>query len=462
MLLRLARSDVAAVTAVVGLSILLAVVPTELTREGRLALAAFGGATILWVLTPLSPAFVALIAAALLTVVGAVPQESLTSALGADIVWLMIGAFILGEAIATSGLAARLTRWVVARARRTDQLFWLVAASLLPLTFVIPSTSGRASVALPLHRSLASTLGDVEATRALSLLIPTVILVTTIAAFTGAGSHLIVNDVLAGMTGRRIGLLEWIIYGLPFALAAGATACFMVLRLFLSAQQRTRRLKVPCADKQGWSCDEGVVAIIATSMLGLWLSETLHGLGIAAVALLGALALMAPRSVLTWKQGLKAVSWDLVLFVAAALVLGKSLIDTGAATWLMGALLSAIGLAKGISGAAVVAAIGAITLAAHLIMTSHAARAAALVPPLIAIAGSLQLDPVAVAFIGTVGMNYCLTLPVSSKALLMFQDSEHGIRPGDLLRLSAVLAPLHLVLVIVFYFGYWRFVGLAL
>jgi len=188
----------------------------------------------------------------------------------------------------------------------------------------------------------------------------------------------------------------------------------------------------------------------------------LHGFGIATVALLGASALMAPRSVLTWKSGLKAVSWDLVLFVSAALVLGKSLIDTGAAGWLVGALFSAIGLAKGISGAAVVAAIGAITLAAHLIMTSHAARAAALVPPLIAVAGSFELDPVAVVFIGTVGMNYCLTLPVSSKALLMFQDSEHGIRPGDLLRLSAVLAPLHLVLVIAFYLAYWRFVGLAL
>ncbi len=458
----IARTHAAAATGFAGLSAVLSVVPADLTPEARLALVAFGGATIAWAMLPVSPAFVAVAAAAFLAVIGVIPQEAFTSMLGADIIWLMMGAFVLGEAITTTGLAARLTRWVVNRAHRTDHLFWLLSAALLPLTFVIPSTSGRASVALSLHRSLARTLGDAGTARAMALLIPTVILVTTIAALTGAGSHLIVNDVLAGMTGRRIGLVDWIVYGLPFALAAGAIACFVVMRLFLSAEQRARRLEPPPAIEQAWSRNECLVAIVATLMLGLWLTERWHGLGIAMVASVGALALMAPRSVLTWKCGLKAVSWDLVLFVGAALVLGKALIGTGAADWLTGAMLSAAGLAKGMSIAAVVAAVAAITLGAHVVMTSHAARSAALVPPLIALAGSFELDPVAVVFIGTVGMNYCLTLPVSSKALLMFQDSESGIRPADLLRLSAILAPLHLALMMAFYFGYWRFVGLAL
>jgi anion transporter len=456
------RSGVAAAAGIVSLFVLLVVVPSELTPVARLALGAFGGATIAWVMTPISPAFVAVAAAAVLAVIGVVPQEVFTSALGHDIIWLMIGAFILGEAIATTGLAARLTRSIASRARRVDQLFWLVSAALLPLTFVIPSTSGRASVALPLHRSLTNTLGDAGIARALTLLIPTVILVTTIAALTGAGSHLIVNDVLAAMTGRRIGLVNWIVYGLPFALAAGAIACFVILRLFLNAEQRMRRLVAPPVPDQAWSQDECMVATVAVLMLGLWLTESWHGLSIAMVALLGAVALMSPGGVLSWKSGLKAVSWDLVLFVGAALVLGKALIDTGAAGWLTGALFSAIGLAEGMSSAAIIAAVAAITLVAHLVMTSHAARAAALVPPLVALGDSLELNPVAVVFIGTVGMNYCQTLPVSSKALLMFQDGENGIRPADLVRLSAILAPLHLALVMAFYFGYWRFVGLAL
>ena len=66
-------------------------------------------------------------------------------------------------------------------------------------------------------------------------------------------------------------------------------------------------------------------------------------------------------------------------------------------------------------------------------------------------------------FIGTVGMDYALTFPVSSKALLMFQELDRETwQPPDLLRLSAVLLPLHAALMLAFYYGWWRWVGLAL
>ena len=60
-------------------------------------------------------------------------------------------------------------------------------------------------------------------------------------------------------------------------------------------------------------------------------------------------------------------------------------------------------------------------------------------------------------------MDYCLTFPVSSKALMMFQELEgETYQPADLLRLSAVLLPAHLLLMVAFYFGYWQWVGLRL
>ena len=59
--------------------------------------------------------------------------------------------------------------------------------------------------------------------------------------------------------------------------------------------------------------------------------------------------------------------------------------------------------------------------------------------------------------------SYCQTLPVSSKALLMFQDAEgETFGPSDLMRLSSVLLIVHLVLIVLFYYGYWQWVGLSL
>jgi hypothetical protein len=60
-------------------------------------------------------------------------------------------------------------------------------------------------------------------------------------------------------------------------------------------------------------------------------------------------------------------------------------------------------------------------------------------------------------------MDYCLTFPVSSKALLMFQELDGETwHPKDLLRLSAALIPVHVLLMVLFYFGYWRWIGLSL
>ena len=65
-------------------------------------------------------------------------------------------------------------------------------------------------------------------------------------------------------------------------------------------------------------------------------------------------------------------------------------------------------------------------------------------------------------FIGTVGMDYCLTFAVSSKALLLYSELDEDTFTPHLLKLSSVMLAIHVVLMVGFYYGYWRFVGLAL
>ncbi len=447
-----------------GLGLALAV-PADLAREARVALFAFGLAVIFWSFTPVNAAYVAL-GAVLVAVLGsAVEQDELFEALAADVIWLMIGAFFLGAAVLQTGLADRMTRAVAARARDVNQMFWLVTLMLLPLTFLIPSTSGRAAVALPVFRSLTEAAADPKVSRALALLIPTVILVSTIASLVGAGSHLVAVDLLDETSDDTIGFLEWMLYGAPFGVAAAFVSAFVVMRQFLTRAERRRPLR-PFEDEgpRPFSRAETITLAVVVGMVGLWSSEAVHGFEVATVAVLGAFVLTLPGlGVLTWKAGLQAVSWNLVVFVGAALVLGEALIETGAAEWLIGGIFRLSGVGDGGSVFLVLVAVTLITLTSHIYLTSHTARAAALVPPLLYLALSLQLSPKAMMFIGTVGMNYCLTFPVSSKALLMFGDlGDDTWRPSDLLKLSAVLLPVHAVLMVAFYYGWWRHVGLSL
>jgi di/tricarboxylate transporter len=151
----------------------------------------------------------------------------------------------------------------------------------------------------------------------------------------------------------------------------------------------------------------------------------------------------------------------LIIFVGAALVLGEALIESDAAQWIIDRLFVASGIVEADSRLLILLVLSLISLTSHIYMTSHSARAVALVPALLYLGNSLQLNLVAVLFISTVGMDYCLTFPVSSKALLMFQElEEETYKPSDLLRLSSVLLLVHLGLIILFYYTYWNWIGL--
>ena len=438
--------------------------PVSLPDPARPAVFAFLLAVILWSTTSIAADYVALFTVMALILLGGSSQDKLFDALASDVVWLMIGAFVLGGAVQKAGLAVRLTQLVMSKVRTVRGMFWLLTVVLIPLSFLVPSTSGRAAVMLPVFRSITSAIRDQRITRAIALLMPTIILVSTIVAMVGAGSHLIANDLLYQITQQRISFTQWAIYGLPFGVVSSLVACWVIMRLFLDEKRLRTKLQFPQVKSQPLSRPEWFTLVVVAVMIGLWLTEDLHGLEIATVTMVGALVLTLPgQGVLKWKEGVKAVSWNLVIFVGAAFVLGQSLIDTGAAQWAIDQLFSVSGLAHSESQPVILISLGLIALTSHLYMTSHTARAAALVPALLYLANSLQLNPVAVLFLSTVGMDYCLTFPVSSKALLMFQGLDGGTyKPTDLLRLSSVLMPIHLGLIVLFYFTYWQWVGLTL
>lgn len=451
-------------TVLAGIAVM---VPQTLPNEARLALFGFALATILWSTTKLNSAYVALVAVMVTILSGGGSQETLFDSLASDVIWLMIGAFVLGGAMRYSGLAERLTGTVVRRAKTVQGVFWMVTTVLLPLSFFIPSTSGRAAVVMPVFRDLVDRLGDRKITRALALLMPTVILVATVSTLIGAASHLIAADLLRQVSGEGISFAQWAMWGVPFGAAASYLSCWVVMRLFLNKELRGSSLRAegrPLARPGALSRKEKGTLIILSILVVGWLTESWHGIEIATLTMAGALLLTVPRfGVMRWKEALGSVSWNLILFVGAALALGRALLDSGAAQWIIDHLFAFGGVADDTSTLLILLFIGFLSLTSHLYITSHTVRAVALVPPFLYLASSLDLNATAVLFISTVGMDYCLTLPVSSKALVMFSETEmETFRPADLLRLSSVLLPAHMILIVIFYYGYWQWTGLAL
>jgi anion transporter len=438
--------------------------PTSLPTQGRLSIFAFLLAGIFWSTTSINAGYIALSSVMLLLLTGGISQEQFFGSLGSDIVWLMIGAFILGGAVKETGLATRLTQMVASKARNVRSLFWMLTSVLIPLSFLIPSTSGRAAVTYPIFRSITNAIDDKQTRRALCLLMPTIILVSTIASLTGAGSHLIAKDLLEEITKQHISFGQWVLYGLPFGAVASYVSCWVIMQMFLDKKRLQHKLKITELQSEPMSINERKTLLVIIVMFSLWLTESWHGLEIATVTVMGALLLTAPRfGVMKWKDAVKAVSWNLIIFVAATHVLGHSLVNSGASKWILEHIFNFSNINSAGSNFIILSVLAIISLTSHIYMTSHTARAAALLPPLLYLAMSLNVNPVAVLFLSTLGMDYCLTFPVSSKALIVYQEmDEESFRPKDLLRLSSVMITIHFGLIVLFYYTWWHWVGLSL
>ncbi|MGI5407739.1 SLC13 family permease [Streptomyces chartreusis] len=440
-----------------------------LGADARLTLAVFALATSAWIATPVDDTYIALGAGLALTVTGVISSDTLFGTLGDSTVWLLICAFVLAAAVTRTGLAGRAAAFLVGGARTVRQLVHLTTAALVVTAFAVPATSGRAALALPVFLALAKALADRRRLVVmLALLFPTVILLSAVATLIGAGAHLITVSVLWQATGDRIGFTEWLLLGLPLAVASSHLAAEAVLLTTTRRADREGAVRITAEQIQEhsddpvtgpWSQAEKRCALLLGTVVVLWCSEPLHRVPPAVVALIGAVVAASPAlGTVHLKDALKTVPWALLLFMAATMAMGVALADSGAAGWLVG------GLPSGVSPLLFLVVVVVISTAAHLVLQSRSARSSVLVPLVVAAAVGAGVNPVAAALASTAAAGFCHTLPASAKPVTLFSDlpGTPTYTPRDLLRLSAVLAPLTAALVLLFAVAVWPLLGVPL
>ncbi|MEU5978619.1 SLC13 family permease [Streptomyces sp. NPDC047315] len=462
-----------AVTLCVALSICaLLVVPGNfpgLSGDARITLAVFAFATCAWIGTPIDDTYIALGAGLALTATGVISSDTLFGTLGDDTVWLLICAFVLAAAVTRTGLAGRAAAFLVTGARNVRQLVHLTTAALVVTAFAVPATSGRAALALPVFIALAKALADRKRLVVmLALLFPTVILLSAVATLIGAGAHLITVSVLWESAGERIGFAEWLLLGLPLAVVSSHLAAEVVLFTTTKRADRKGAVHITAEHIQEhtehpvtgpWSQAEARCALLLATVVVLWCSEPLHQVPPAVVALIGAVVAASPAlGTVNLKDALKTVPWSLLLFMAATMAMGLALADSGAAKWLVG------GVPLDLPAWAFLTVVVVVSTLAHLVLQSRSARSSVLVPLVVAAAVGAGVNPVAAALASTAAAGFCHTLPASAKPVTLFADIPDvpTYTPRDLLKMSAVLAPLTAALVLLFAVAVWPLLGVPL
>ncbi len=433
----------------------------------KVSLFAFLSALTLWTATPLPAGFTAVLLIVFIIFLNAGEVELLYHSLSGEVIWLMISSFIIGKAVKSSGLAERLTQYVLRRFQNKSSILAGLSSILFVSAFFIPSTSGRAALAMPVIKQFGKMF-PVKAQKLLAVFAPVVILMSTSAALTAAGSHVIGIGLLESTTGRTISYMQWFLWGAPFAAAVTLITVILILRM-MPPENRTGNMgnqqpETVSTGKTGWNEKEKRTVMIILFLIAGWMTESIHGYDIAFITVIGALAIMMPGcGIISWKQGINAVSWNLIVFVAAATTLGNVLADTGIVEWMESKMMDGLYLFASAPEWLIVLFILFVTVTSHLYITSHTTRAVVFIPGLLLLSEATGLNPSAVVFLSLIGMNYCITFPVSSKALLLFyEEGEISYHAGDLLKISAVFMPVYILAAMSFYFTYWQWTGMQL
>ena len=434
--------------------------------DARVTLVVFAVAVWMWVFSAVSDTFVALSAASVLVLLGIISADALFSPLGSETIWLLIGAFIISSAVTRSGLALRVTVRISVGISSPRILVHVLTFATVLTAFVVPATSGRAALILPVFLAFSAVL-PAWLLRVLAITLPSVVLFSAVASLIGAGAHLITEQILLDQGLEGFSFTRWLLLGLPFALFSSHLAAEIILLALSDDKQRAQQLVITEKALNRGKAQEPIGAkelrslLVLGGVVILWFTESIHHIPPAMVAVLGALLAASPYiGTVDLAEAVRKIPWSLLLFMAATIAISQALTESGAVEILASSLL------QGLNGTMFVLVVIVVSAAAHLVIQSRSARSAVLIPIVVALAPAVGVNPVAAAFISTAAAGFCHTLPASAKPLAIFRGDDTGAKqnfdPSDLARMSLLMAPMFIAVTAVFAFCIWPALGLPL
>jgi len=437
--------------------VLAAPTPAGLSLEGQRVLAVIVLAIGLWGLEALPPGVTSIVAILALVVTHAVTgvREALVG-FADPIAYFLVGVLTMGVAVARSGLAERVARFLLARGRgRAGALYGHLLVALLPMTVILPSATTRTGILVHVYDQ-ALELGRVPRgaplARAIMLVLNSVNRLSSTVFLTGG----ITPIVAAGL----IGAISWshwfVLMSVPYAalLVLAATVIYLRYRQGF----RTEVAVPPAADAHPLTAVELRTAVITAGAGLLWLTDALHHWHPTLPALLAWVYYLMPRwGVLTWREFEQEVGWSNFFVIGASLSLAQALARSGASAWLAAGV---VGAARGVaeSPLMVVAVLLAASSLVRLMIPNITGFLATTIPVAMSVGMTAGLNPALCGLIVTIAGDAVLYYPAQSGSSLVVYERGH-LTAGEIFRFGLLMTVLAAIVVVTVALPYWRLVG---
>jgi len=412
---------------------------------------------LLWTGEVLAPGVAALLSVTLLALSGAAPslRDSLQG-FANPVPFFLIGVLTMGVAVVRSGLAERLARTILERARgRSLTVYLQLVLSFPVMTFLLPSATTRSGILIHIYDEVF-TLGRVprgaDVAKAVMLALSSINRLASTSLLTGGITPVMSAAIIGGMSWTGWFALMAVPY-YAILLLGGVLTWALYRRGFaegLPTPEPARRRPISGTE---WR----TVAIILSAS-ALWLTDGVHHLDPAIPALLAFVALLTPRlGPLVWADLERGVGWSNFFVIAASISLAHALVVSGAAPWL-GRLLVGGLPAFGDSALAVIVLLmlGA-TLLRALVPNISGFLALAL-PIAMSVGREAGLNPLVCALVVMMTGDAVVYYPAQSSSALVIYERGH-VSAGEMLRFGIWMTLVGWIAILFVALPWWALVG---
>ncbi len=309
----------------------------------------FAFSLILW-LTESIPSyltgFIIIVAVVLLEIL---PMRTAFAYLGEPVMVLNIASFIMASALVVTGLAKRISLFLVLKwGTHLNGIFWAFIVLNIILGAFISATSAKTALLLPMFMVISAMYGAFGGTLRNNVgrnLVLQNLLANNVSAsafITGSAANLLAAQLME-KAGAKVFYSQWLMAMLPLAILQCAIAWYTGVKWILPISKEEAkphlaggmdRLRQELDALGPITSEEMRAALVFLTVLALWATDSIHGIKAEIIAVAGCTAVLLPAfsglkrfGVINWNQA--DIPWHMLMFSWGAYVLGGMMEKTG-------------------------------------------------------------------------------------------------------------------------------------
>jgi sodium-dependent dicarboxylate transporter 2/3/5 len=438
--------------------------PLPLELETKHCFAIVGFMIVAWITRAMEFALTGLIGCFLFWALGVVRFPVAFSGFANDTPWFLFGALLLGTVAARSGIARRLAYFVMLRVGVTYPriLLSLIVTDFL-LTFIVPAGAARvvimASIAIGVAEAFNSPPGS-NVARGMFLVLTYTANIFDKMIIAGAAS-ITARGLIEKVGGVTVLWSYWFIAFLPCCFVTVLAAWWLTLKLYppenVALAGGRDYLRAEMRNLGPLSPLEKRAAVLMAAAILLWLTDFLHHISPAVIAMGAGLFALLPRVGVLEIEDLRRLNYLAVFFVAAAVSMGAVLEATNGLHVLTGA---AFGFMQPFMTNMIMTTIVMYWTAfvSHFFLASEISMLGASIPLVMEFAKTHSLNPLLLGMIWTFAAGGKLFVYQSGVLIVGYSYGYFAAR--DLLYMGALLTVIEFVLLLLLVQFYWPLIGL--